>query len=199
MMSKTHITMGIGASLLLLHPHTAAGISAAIIGSTFGAVIPDIDIKSTRVSRDTLYGRIIAGAVITAAVFWGQAQPVMLLRKILEACISNTLLMGFLLMSILCAAGRISGHRNFSHSFLFCILMGAAIYLLCPALLPGFSIGCLSHLLLDCLNKKPLRLLYPIKARFCVKLCYSDGIANTVLLWVGLALSIYGIAAAWLK
>lgn len=32
---------------LLLHPHTSTNISAALIGGTFGAIIPDIDCKST--------------------------------------------------------------------------------------------------------------------------------------------------------
>ncbi|MCD7956395.1 MAG: metal-dependent hydrolase [Lachnospiraceae bacterium] len=163
MMSKTHITMGIGASLILLHPNTVSGISAAIIGGTFGAIIPDIDCKSTKISRDALYGRLIAGAVIAASVIWGQTQPVSLLKDILQTHVSNTILMGLLFMSILCVAGRISGHRNFSHSFLFFILMGGSVYLIYPAFLPGFCIGCLSHLLLDCLNKKPVRLLYPLK------------------------------------
>ncbi|MCD7883727.1 MAG: metal-dependent hydrolase [Lachnospiraceae bacterium] len=199
MMSKTHITMGIGASLLLLRPNTVSGISAAIIGGTFGAIIPDIDCKSTKISRDALYGRLIAGAVIAASVIWGQTQPVSLLKNILHTHVTNTILMGFLLMSVLCVAGRISGHRNFSHSFLFFILMGGSVYLIYPAFLPGFCIGCLSHLLLDCLNKKPVRLLYPLKGGFCLKMCYSDGVANTVLLWVGLVLMIFEIVAVWLQ
>ncbi|MCD7764217.1 MAG: metal-dependent hydrolase [Lachnospiraceae bacterium] len=107
--------------------------------------------------------------------------------------------MGFLLMSILCVAGRISGHRSFSHSFLFFVLMGGAVYQIYPAFLPGFCIGCLSHLLLDCLNKKPLRLLYPVKKGFCLNLCYADGAANKVLLWVGLLLSACGVALVWLQ
>ncbi|MCC8066500.1 MAG: metal-dependent hydrolase [Clostridiales bacterium] len=199
MMSKTHITMGIGTSLLLLHPHTATGISAALIGGTFGAIIPDIDCKSTKVSRDALYGRLIAGTVIAASVIWGQTQPVSLLKNILQTHVSNTILMGFLFMSVLSVAGRISGHRSFSHSFLFFVLTSGSIYQIYPAFLPGFCIGCLSHLLLDCLNKKPVRLLYPIKKGFCLNLCYADGAANKVLLWVGLLLSIYGVALVWLQ
>jgi len=199
MMSKTHITMGIGTSLLLLHPHTASGISAVLIGGTFGAIIPDIDCKSTRISRDALHGRIIAAAVIAASVFFGQFQQVSLLKDILQTHVNHTILLGFLLMSILCVAGRISGHRSFSHSFLFFVLMGGAIYQIYPAFLPGFCIGCLSHLLLDCLNKKPVRLLYPMKTEFCMKLCYADGMANKVLLWVGLLLSVCGVVLAWLQ
>ncbi len=199
MMSKTHITMGIGTTLLLLHPDTATGISAALIGGTFGAIIPDIDCKSTKISRDALHGRIIAAAVIATSVFFGQFQRVSLLKNILQTHVNHTIFMGFLLMSILCVAGRISGHRSFSHSFLFFVLMGGAIYQIYPAFLPGFCIGCLSHLLLDCLNKKPVRLLYPAKTGFCMKLCYADGMANKVLLWVGLLLSICGGAVAWLQ
>ncbi|MCD8012049.1 MAG: metal-dependent hydrolase [Lachnospiraceae bacterium] len=197
MMSKTHITMGIGASPLLLHPDTAIGISVALIGSTFGAIIPDIDCKSTKISRDALHGRIIAGAVIAASVFFGQSQQVSLLKNILQTHVNHTILLGFLLMSVLCVAGRISGHRSFSHSLLFFVLMGGAVYSIYPAFLPGFCIGCLSHLLLDCLNKKPVRLLYPIKTGFCMKLCYADGVANKVLLWVGVLLNVCAVTVAW--
>ncbi|MCD7815105.1 MAG: metal-dependent hydrolase [Lachnospiraceae bacterium] len=198
MMSKTHITTGIAASLLFLHPDTAASISAAVIGGTFGAVIPDVDSRSTRISRDPLYGRILSGAIIAASIYWGQSQQVNLLKNMLRTHIRPAILTGFLLMALLCVSGRISGHRSFSHSFLFFVLMGGAVYLICPAFLPGYGIGFLSHLLLDCLNKKPVRLLYPVKSGFCLRLCYADGVANTVLFLIGIALSVYGIAQAWL-
>ncbi|MCC8103522.1 MAG: metal-dependent hydrolase [Clostridiales bacterium] len=58
--------------------------------------------------------------------------------------------------------------------------------------------GCLSHLLLDCLNKKPVRLLYPIKTGFCMRLCYADGAANKVLLWVGVLLTFCGFVLSWM-
>lgn len=155
MMSKTHITIGIGASLLFLQPHTVTGISTAIIGGTFGAVIPDIDCKTIRASRDALYGRIISGAIISVSLFFGQFQKVSLIKNILQTHVSDTIILGFLLISVLCIVGRISGHRSFSHSFLFFILMSGCIYLIYPPFLPGFSIGYLSHLLLDFLNKNP--------------------------------------------
>ena len=41
--------------------------------------------------------------------------------------------------------------------------------------------------MLDVLNKKPVRLLFPIGMGFCLKLCYADKAANRGLLCFGIA------------
>ncbi|MDE7105458.1 MAG: metal-dependent hydrolase [Ruminococcus sp.] len=49
-----------------------------------------------------------------------------------------------------------------------------------------FAIGFGSHILLDCLNKKPVRVFFPVKKGICFKLCYAAKTANQAFLVVGI-------------
>lgn len=63
MMSKTHITVGIAASLAVCGPSTIGGVLASIAGGAIGGVLCDIECKSTPEMRDALYGRLIAAGI----------------------------------------------------------------------------------------------------------------------------------------
>ncbi|SET01314.1 metal-dependent hydrolase [[Clostridium] polysaccharolyticum] len=60
------------------------------------------------------------------------------------------------------------GHRTFTHSLLFCFLMGYLFMQLHTSVGIGVFCGILSHILLDMLTpfSKGVALLYPIKKRF---------------------------------
>ena len=50
-----------------------------------------------------------------------------------------------------------------------------------------FAVGFLSHLVLDVMNRKPEKLLWPWKKGFCLGLCSARGVVNRALLGVGMA------------
>ena len=56
MMSKTHIAVGIAASLVVMQPSTIADCLAAVVGGAIGGDLPDIDVRSNSYCRDALYG-----------------------------------------------------------------------------------------------------------------------------------------------
>ncbi|MDE6005183.1 MAG: metal-dependent hydrolase [Oscillospiraceae bacterium] len=76
------------------------------------------------------------------------------------------------------------------HSFLALLLLNIAISFICQPFVKYFTIGFLSHLGLDILNKRKLRLLYPRKKGFSLKLCPANGMVNYILFLVGSALSV---------
>ena len=94
---------------------------------------------------------------------------------------------GCLLFLIVCIFGKEQPHRSFMHSFLALILLDSAIALVFPKLISYFTIGFLSHLILDSLNKKRLRLLYPLKDGFCIGLFSADGLVNRIFYMAGCA------------
>lgn len=190
MMSKTHITVGIAASLAVCRPATLEGIFASIIGGTAGGILCDIECRSTPQMRDALYGRFIALGIclslmlsdmITNAGIWAG----------IKAQSTAIIVIGLVLLTTVCLAGRFSAHRTFTHSLLYCLLITLGFSLISHKFLMPVAVGCLSHLLIDTLNKKPVPWFYPIKKEgFCLKLCYAGKTANAVLMWTGLAASV---------
>lgn len=58
----------------------------------------------------------------------------------------------------------IFGHRKFIHSGLFLLLIGYLFYLLFGNYYIPFSIGYLSHLVLDAFSKEGINFIYPFKS-----------------------------------
>ena len=54
---------------------------------------------------------------------------------------------------------------------------------------PYFSAAMLSHILIDLLNRRNVRLLYPLKKGFCLGICSADGMVNRALFLAGAAVS----------
>ena len=95
------------------------------------------------------------------------------------------------MLLITCLFGRRSEHRTFTHSLLYVLLIDFGAFCICPAFLMPVLAGGLSHLIIDTLNKKPVPWLFPFfQPGFCLKWCYASKKANTVLMWVGLAMDI---------
>lgn len=100
---------------------------------------------------------------------------------------------------ILWVIGYNSDHRKFTHSFLAMLLFSTAVYFLCPIILGTYSIGYLSHLLLDLLNKKRVSLFYPIGKGMCLNLCYARKSANKVFMYFGFMTTAVMIIISLLK
>ena len=184
MMSKTHLAVGIAACLAAA-PATAEGLSYALMGGAVGSLICDIDRSSERPSRDVKQGWVLAFTVFFAGfmhesyVYWQTFKAEHLLLDPLKvACL------GLLLVLYLFAI--FGAHRGFSHSLLMCIGSSVLIFYLNRQTCLFYLIGFLTHLLLDILNKKPVRIFYPAGG-FCLGWFYADGLANRILLLAGTA------------
>ena len=185
MLSKTHIAVGLAASVTIINPHTAEEIYPVIIGGAIGSVICDIDCKWDRPSKDALVGRIIAGTLAAGALIGDIIARGEIYRYLWEVKLIYVL-MGLILFGIIGFFARESEHRTFSHSLIALTGFSVAVALACRPVTLAFIIGWASHLILDLFNYKPLQLLYPLKKGFSLKLCYAKSTANTITMIGGL-------------
>ena len=81
---------------------------------------------------------------------------------------------------ITCVFASGSGHRGFSHSLLAMALETVFLWLVFPTAAVPFAIAFASHVLLDMMNKRSVRLFYPAKKGMCLGWFYADRLANKV-------------------
>lgn len=193
MQTNTHLAVGacLGLTFTLAAPTeiTVLGLCATSIG----AIIPDIDIDGTG-KKETKYiimgisaalalVPVLAGLVCLPGIFE------LLKRTSFISLTSNaatkgaiswqfiafliSTILGFALFIGLCAFSNKTDHRTFSHSFMGMALFTFSIVLINPLVAVFFLLGYLSHIGLDLLNYRPVKLLYPKKRGFSFGLCYS--------------------------
>ena len=171
MMGKTHIAVGIATAFAIMHPKTMQEFIISTVGGSIGGVMADIDVKidtrnkfAAKASLDALYGEILAIAIsatsLTANYFTG--------GTILQGMTENIpkFIIGTVLLIALIIIGEISKHRDRTHSIAAWGLFSISVFLIEPNIGIAFAIGYGSHLLIDLLNKSPIRLLYPLKKDF---------------------------------
>ncbi|MFZ2757079.1 MAG: metal-dependent hydrolase [Atopobiaceae bacterium] len=185
MMSKTHIAIGIAASLAVLQPQAASACLPVVLGGAIGGLLSDVDVRATARSRDAMQGRAIDAALSVGllACDWVTGGQI---RGYFLAHLGPQQVVGALALLGLGALGMLSAHRTFTHSLLGLALFGGALWLVCPPVVPAFAVGFISHVVLDMLNKTPVRVLFPARPGFCLGLCRADGHANDALLVVGI-------------
>lgn len=102
-----------------------------------------------------------------------------------------SLILGVLVLLITGFIGRRSDHRTFTHSLFFVILISFGFFCITEYLLIPTFIGGISHLVIDTFNKKPVPWLYPLRKKgFCFNICYASKTGNTILMWLGLVMSV---------
>ena len=190
MMSKTHLTIGTAASLAITCPTTSGSLLAAMIGGCAGGILCDIECKSTPEMRDALYGRIIAAVVIAVLLCADK-----LYNTGIWLCAASRdkywLFIGAAVLLTTGIFGRFSGHRTFTHSLFYVLIITFGFYCIVPKLMIPVLAGGVSHLAVDTLNYKPVPWLYPIRKKgLCFNLCYADKLGNKVLMWAGFAVCI---------
>ena len=189
MMSKTHVFMGIASSLLISQPVDNRTLLLSVAGGALGGIVADIDTLKNDYKCDALIGQIIALGIVAICFMLDWYFK-------LGSCISFVEgsrfihIVGVLIYLILVFIGLWSSHRTFTHSILAMSMFGAATYLIVPLMSVPYMIGFGSHLVLDILNKKPVKLLFPFGKGICLSLCYAGKTANTVFMYIGLVASI---------
>lgn len=187
MLGKTHITAGVAAALLILHPTNALGIGSAVVGGAVGGAVCDIDCKGTERNRETAKGAVLAALCIAAAVAYDLHSGSGLIRSIRDA-VGTNLLLGGIGILLFCIIGVTSPHRTFTHSIPGTLLMSASVWLISAPLGIGVLAGMTSHILLDLCNRRSIQILYPLRRpAVCLSLCDADGLVNHLLLLISSA------------
>lgn len=188
MMSRTHLTIGVGSALAVMLPTEAKFCCTAFIGGLLGGIIPDNDILDNDYTGDAILGQVIA---------FGTTAGILILDKILNIGLCNelfsrstiNLFFGLFIFIGLYVFGLFQEHRKFTHSFLAMIIYSLAVLCIYPPLAKPFFIGYTSHIFIDLLNKKKVQIFWPIKAGICFGICYANKLGNKVLMWSGLIVS----------
>ncbi len=188
MLSKTHLAIGIATSLTVLQPSTPKEIAVAVIGGAMGGSIPDIDIIKNKTNLDSIVTQSTAALIVLAAVLCDYYFNYGIVRYL--GSHPESLFTGIALYVLFCVIGFYAPHRGFTHSFLGMALFTSSVRIIYPELTGAFLLGYASHLVLDLLNRKPMKLFYPIRKGVCLRLCYSNRLANRVLFIIGTSLSI---------
>ncbi len=182
MLSKTHMAVGLSAALTFCAPGKGRSLAPVLLGAAVGSLICDIDCKrEDRNRKDVLYGRVLGGILIAGAL-WLDASSGGGVTRFLREEAAWRMGAGLLLFVICAMAAAYSVHRGFSHSLLAMALYSLSLVLFLKPVVPAFAVSYLTHLALDLLNKKPLRLLYPSRKGYCLKLCRADRLGNTLCL-----------------
>ncbi len=195
MTGKTHVIVGTAAGLAAasaLVPGLAspAALACAAAGGALGGMLPDLDVRNTahplqeRLARGGCAVLLVAALALEAAAGWPLA------HRAAEAGL-DAVALGAAALAVLCCAARLSPHRGFSHSLAALAGFAAAAWLVCPPLAPCVAAGMASHLALDALGRRPVRLAWPVRRGVCLGLCKTDGVVEACCLVAGLAVAAY--------
>jgi len=191
---KTHLAAGLAAALAVCAPQSLTECAAVCIGGAVGGLLCDIDQHAGRGMQEMKSARWFAAAG-SLAVAAAEHLAVGGLWRSLTSQPPERQLAGVAILALTLWKGFRSEHRTFAHSLLFVLLVSVGCGLVCPPFAAPVLAGLVSHMALDLLNKKPLRLLWPLPVTLCLHLCASDGAANR---WIGrAAAAATAVLAAW--
>ena len=90
-----------------------------------------------------------------------------------------------ILFLIVCTYGKDQPHRSFMHSLVAGFMLNCCVNIVYPDAGPYFAVAFLSHLALDLLNYKRVKIFWPLKKGYSLRFCSADGWVNRLLLWLG--------------
>lgn len=184
MQGKTHIAGAIATATLVTQPRTVGELLLCVGVSAVGGAVCDVDVDgsigSKKLKQVSGFGVVVV-LLLGVALLTGRAEFSSVVARdnsIVRTCF------GVVAAFAVCWFGRRQPHRSFMHSILGVVLMSASSYLVFTEVWRYVAVGMLSHIALDLLNKKRIRLFYPLKKpKVALGLCTADGAVNTVLFY----------------
>ena len=178
---KTHIVVANALALAFMRPDSPTELLLCLGAATVGGTISDID-----VSDKDHKGYIVSYSIIIAiSIFLLVLSELIFHIGINDWIIENSsytkIIICFILSLLLCYFGYLNPHRSFLHSFLGIGLLILLCYISLGSVVIPFTIGIISHIILDLFNKKGLWLFYPLKKKYSLKLCVYNGVVNYYL------------------
>ncbi len=182
MTGRTHLAVGAAAAMLAAGPAAGlTGLAVAAAGGAVGATLPDLDVRDTAHPWRERLTRAGAAALLVGALVFDAASGASVTREAMARGLTPLLLGTVGLVALACAA-RLSAHRSFSHSLLALAGFTTATYLVCPPLAPSMALGFATHLVLDALTYRGLRLFWPLACGLSARLCKTGGVADACCL-----------------
>lgn len=185
MTGKTHLAMGLATSLIIIRPMTLSDIIVCTGASIVGALICDIDIKTSnsRSAFNTILGVIVILAIIEGYVNYRFNFSI--ITMVLEESNMYRLMSGLAVFIVACIVCKEFPHRSFTHSAIGVVMFSLMIFYIFPDMMMPFAVAMVSHIVLDMLNKKSVLVWYPLKKGASLGLCTANGTVNNILCLVG--------------
>lgn len=182
MLGKTHAMVGIATAYTLLLPTNNIGlILCGTTVSALGSVLPDIDVSGTNtLAKKELFNAflLIITYTLLTPVLLKYTGTSFVLPQIQSL---GSTLTGLLILSVYSIIGVQSKHREFTHSLEGILLATASVTFIAPVLAKWFALGYTTHIALDLLNRKPIKLLSFVKKKTCLNLCSASGVTDKVI------------------
>lgn len=175
MLGKTHMAVGVAASLLLLQPRTLPELILGAGAAAVGSVISDIDCGTSESSRRADQIIFVSETIIIGIAAVEAHWHLGLYQRLMSNSSVSRIVLACAAFLAVCAYGKKTPHRSFLHSFLAGGLLMSCVGVFLPMLVPYFGIAFASHLALDFLNHKGEQLLYPYRKRFSLGICSASG------------------------
>ena len=189
MLGKTHMAVGVAASLLLLQPHTLPELILGAGTAAVGSVISDIDCGTSESSRRADQIIFVSETIVIGIAAVEAHWHLGLYQRLMSNSSVSRIVLACAAFLAVCAYGKKTPHRSFLHSFLAGGLLMSCVGIFLPMLVPYFGIAYASHLALDFLNHKGEQIFYPYRKRFSLGICTASGLVNKLCLFCGSVVS----------
>lgn len=198
MLGNTHLTMGIATSLLLVPPKSLPELVVGIGAGALGGLICDIDVGTSKSHKQADIITMLAAVIVAGVILIDWIFKVGIQDKLMSNANFVQVFIPTILFIAICAIGKNTKHRTFMHSLVAGVLLTACMAVALPTAAPYFAIGFASHVGLDTLNKKKVKIFFPADYGVRFNLCSSNGKVNHILFYVGIAVSVIcSVFAVW--
>ena len=191
MTGKTHAAVGLGTVLAVTQPSTVSGLVLAAGTGMLGALISDIDVGTSKSHKDA--DRITLVLLVAAEIALNYFYDFSIWEKIRNDQSMAPVAMGVIIFIAVCAFGKNQPHRSFMHSIMAMAILSGALSMVSVQLVPYFVTGFASHLILDCFNRKRVRILYPLPGGIALDFCKAGGFVDSLLFKLGSVAVIFEI------
>lgn len=185
MLGKTHMVVGVAATMVMTQPTTITEMILAVGAGALGALISDIDVGTSESHKEADIITMLSVGTVLMVIVLDYFFHVGIIHRLMSDSGYKSVIVGIILFICICAFGKEQPHRSFMHSFLALALLSLALNLIWKKLTIYFVIGFLSHMATDIFNKKKVRIIYPLKGGVSFGMFHAHGLANDVFFIIG--------------
>lgn len=178
---KTHVAAANAISLIVFSPPNIKSLAVIVAGASLGGAICDLDVINSETHKFVDFLVLLVGLILIGIFVLNNYYNFGVINYIKSNIPIYEQIPLMLLFLGISFYGMHQPHRSFTHSIIGVISLSSIIYFLNYKIFIPFAIGMVSHICLDILNHRKVRLFYPSKDGFSLKLCYSNGYFNKVL------------------
>lgn len=180
MNANVHTSVGLatatGVALVvpMMQCKSIADYSLCLGCAVIGSLLPDIDANGESKAKKEFRHAMSFLTVVAVYLIYSAYMSGTLLSKISEY-IHSIRGIGAIAFLIFCVMGYLSSHREFTHYLVGLVCFTVSFTMLTDVKLGiWFGVGFLSHQLIDMLNKKKIKWLYPLPYDFARYICKAQ-------------------------